>query len=377
MLSRIWNLVWKEAVQFLRYRLLLVFVLVFPVWNLWSVAGSVSRGIMHIPTAVYDQDHSPASRRLVAMLRNSRHFDPDYYVSSRAELEHLLERGTAKVGLFIPQNFGAELNVEGQGATVQVLLDGSETTPALLAQAYLEGMAYEYVQRMLGQESAGGAVVIGELEQVETRSRVWFNEDLRNENFRLPAEMAGAVALLAVFLPAVAIVREREIGTLEQLFVTPLRPIELIVGKSLLALIIAYLSFLGMLALNVFHFQVPLRGSLALLMILTGYYIFIEMGWGLLISVVARTQGQGLLGAFFFVVLEIILSGQVLLVEHMPRAAQVISLLMPNRHYTAIVRGIMLKGSTLADLWPQVVALGILGVTLYTLAANRLRKGLD
>ncbi len=218
----------------MRYKLLLAFVLVFPVWNLWSVAGSVSRGIMHIPTAVYDQDHSPASRRLLAMLRNSQHFDPDYYVSNQAELEQLLERGTVKVGLLIPQDFEAELSVGGAGTTAQVLL-----------------------------------------------------------------------------------------------------------------------------------------------MILTGYYIFIELGWGLLISVVARTQGQGFLGAAFFVILEVILSGQVLPVEYMPRGAQVVSLLMPNRHYTTIVRGIMLKGSTLGDLWPQVVALGILGIILYALAANRLRKRLD
>jgi ABC-2 type transport system permease protein len=375
MLGRIWNLVWKEALQLLRYRLLLVFVLAFPVWNLLSVAGSVSRGIMHIPTAVYDQDHSSASRRLVAMLGNSRHFDPDYYVNSRAELEQLLEQGTVKVGLFIPPDFGAD--VKGQGATAQVLLDGTETTTALLAQAYLEGAAYEYVQWMLSRESAAGAVIIEELEQVEAHPRVWFNEDLRRETFQLPAEMAGSVALLSILLPALTIVREREMGTLEQLFVTPMRPIELIIGKSLLALIVTYLSFLGMLALNVFHFRVPLRGSLALMMVLTGYYIFVEMGWGLLISVMARTQGQGLLGAFFLVILEVILSGQILPVEYMPRAVRVVSHLMPNKHYTAIVRGIMLKGSGLADLWPQVVALGILGAILYTLAATRLRKRLE
>ena len=375
MFGRIWNLVWKEAIQFWRYKLFLVFILTFPVWNLISVASSVSRGITHIPTAVYDQDHSQASRRLVATLRHSRYFDPDYYASSRAELEQSLERGTVKVGLFIPRNFGTD--VEGWGATVQVLLDGTETTTALLAQAYLEGMGYEYVQRTLGEESAGGPVVVGEMEQVEPRSRVWFNEDLRRETFHLPAEMAGPVCLLAVLLPAVAIVRERETGTLEQLFVTPLRPIELIVGKSLLALMITYLAFLGMLALNVLHFQVPLRGSLSLLMILTGYYIFIEMGWGLLISVVARTQGQGLLGAFFVVILEIILAGQILPVEYMPRAVQMVSYLMPNRHYTAIVRDIMLRGSSLTDLWPQVVALGVLGVVLYSIAAVRLRKRLD
>ena len=376
MFARIWNLVWKEAIQFSRHRLLLIVLLGFPAWNIMSNASSIAEGIMHIPTAVYDQDHSQASRRLVTMLRNSRRFAPDYCVSSRAELERLLERGTVKVGLLTPQDFSAGLSAGGQQATAQVLLDGTETTTALIARAYLEGTAYEYMRRMLREESAGWPVVVGELGQVETRSQVWFNEDLREEKVKLPVEMSGVVMMLAMLLSALFIVREREMGTLEQLFVTPLRSIELIVGKSLLALLIAYLSFLSMLPL-LLHFQVPLRGSLALLLILTGYCIFVELGWGLLISVIARTQGQGLLGAFFFFILEVILSGQVLPVEYMPRAAQVVSLLMPNRHYTAIVRGIMLKGSTLADLWPQVVALGILGIILYTFAANRLRKGLD
>jgi len=372
---RIVNLIWKEALQFLRHRLLLIFVLVFPVWNLQSVASSVSQGIMHIPTAVYDQDLSVASRELVTMLRNSRSFDPDYYVSSQDELEKLLERGTVKAGLVIPPDFGADLRLGGPGASVQVLLDGTETTTALLAQAYLEGAGYAYVERRLGEAVIEKAV--GNLEQVRLRARVWFNEDLRREDFQLPAEMAGSVAMLAIVLSAVAIVRERETGTLEQLFVTPMRPIELIVGKSLLALIIAYLGFLGMLALNVLYFEVPLRGSLALLMLLTAGYIFVELGWGLLISVIARTQGQGLLGAFFIVILEVILSGQILPVEYMPRPIQVISYLMPNRHYSAIVRDIMLRGSSLPDLWPHVIALALLGVALYTLAATRLHKRLD
>ena len=132
-----------------------------------------------------------------------------------------------------------------------------------------------------------------------------------------------------------------------------------------------------MLALNTLHYQVPLRGSLVLLMVLTAYYIFVEMGWGLLISAVARTQGQGFLGAFFVVMLEVILSGQVLPVEYMPRVVQMASYLAPNKHYTAIVRGIMLRGAGLADLWPQVLALGVLGVGLYSIATVRLRKRLD
>jgi ABC-2 type transport system permease protein len=374
---RIGNMVWKEGIQFLRYRLLLIFILGFPVFNLVSAGGAIGEGIMHIPTAVCDQDLSAGSRRLVRMLRNSRYFDPDYHVGSRVELEQLLEKGDVKVGLFVPQDFGAQLAAEDQGTTAQVLLDGTETTTALLAQAYLEETAYEYVQQTLGSGSAGGVTALGELERVDARPRAWFNEDLREKTLDLPDELADSLVLLAIFVPALLITREREAGTLEHLFVTPIRPIEMIVGKGLLAFTVAYLGFLGMLALLVFHFQIPLHGSLALLMGLTAYYVLVEMGWGLLISTIARTQGQSLMGAYILCVVEIILSGRVLPVAYMPRMTQAVSLVMPNRHYTAILRGIMLKDYVLTDLWPQVVILGILGIILYTVAAFRLRKRLD
>jgi ABC-2 type transport system permease protein len=200
---------------------------------------------------------------------------------------------------------------------------------------------------------------------------------MRREVFQLPGEMAGGLAMLAVLLPALAIIKEREEGTLEQLFVTPLRSFELVVGKSLLTLVIAYLAFLGMLSLNVFHFDVPMRGSLPLLLALTALYIFVEMGWGLLISATARTQGQGFLGAFIIVILEVIFSGQVLPVEYMPPVAQWLANVMPNQHYTAIVRDIMLKGAMLPDLWFHVTALIVVGLTLYLLAVNRLQKRME
>jgi ABC-2 type transport system permease protein len=377
MFSRIGNMLWKEGIQFLRYRLLLIFVLGFPVFNLLSAAGSIGEGIMHIPTAVCDQDLSADSRRLVRMLRNSRYFDPDYRVGSQEELERILEKGKAKVGLFVPQGFGARLTAEDRGAAAQILLDGTETTTALLAQAYLEESAYEYVQRTLGQGSARGVATVGEMEQVDVRSRAWFNEDLREKTLDLPDELADSLLLLAVFVPALLITREREAGTLEHLFVTPMRPIEMIVGKGLLAFVVAYLGFLGMLALLVFHFQIPFQGSLALLMGLTAYYILVEMGWGLLISTVVRTQGQSLMGAFVLCVVEIILSGRVLPVAYMPWITRVVSLVMPNRHYTAILRGIMFKDYALADLWPQLVSLAVLGIVLYAVATLRLQKRLE
>ncbi len=376
MFGRIWSLIWKEALQFWRYKLILIFVLAFPIWNLTSVAEMVVRGVMHIPTAVYDQSSSSASRHLAAMLHNSRGFDLTHSVSSQAELEALLKQGAVKVGLIIPRNFTTDF--EKGEAKVQVLLDGSETTTALVAQAYLEGLSYFYIRRMAEDRTPSWAALMDALgQQVEVRSRVWFNEDLRREVFQLPAEMAGGLAILAVLLPALTLIREREAGTLEQLLVAPLRSLELVVGKSLLSLTITFLVFIEMLALIVFYYRVPMRGSLVLLLLLTGYYIFVEMGWGLLISAVARTQGQGFLGAFIIVVLEVILSGQILPVEYMPPAAQIAAYMMPNKHYNAIVRGIMLKGYSLPDLWLEVTILAIAGAVLYGLVINRLQRRLD
>jgi ABC-2 type transport system permease protein len=369
MLDRIWNMIWKEVIQFWRYKLLLLFILAFPALNMLGAAEAVSAQIMHIPTAIYDRDKSSASRQLVEMLRSSRLFDPAHYVSSRSELEMLLEQGTVKVGLVIPPDFRAGL-VGGRGATVQVLQDGSETMTALLAGAYLEGASCVYGQRLMGVE-------LGALVSVDPRSRIWFNEEMRKENFQLPAEMAAAVAMLSMLLPAVAIVREREGGTLEQLFVTPMRSIELILSKGVVAAAIAFIGFLEALALITLYLGVPFRGSLVLLMTLTVFYIFVEMGWGLFVSAVVRTQGQALLAAFFWLMLESVLSGQILPVENMPRVVQAMAQLAPNTHFTVIVRSIMLRGSGLADLWPQVAMLVGLGVVLYALAAVRLRKRLD
>jgi len=296
MITRIWNLVWKEALQFWRYKLLLIFLLVFPALNMFGAAEAVSAEIMHIPTAVYDQDQSQYSRDLVSMLRGSRLFDPDIYVSSQAEIEQLLEEGTVKIGLVIPPDFGADL-IGGRGATVQALQDGTETLTALMSGAYLEAASYIYASRLGGDTTM--SISTGQIELVDPRSRIWFNEELRKENFQIPAEMAAAVAWLATLLPAVAIVRERERGTLEQLFVTPIRSIELIVGKATLAAVITFLGFLEALAVSTLYLQVPLRGALSLLLILGAFYIFVEMGWGLVISAIVKTQGQAFLASLF------------------------------------------------------------------------------
>ena len=373
MIVRIGSMVWKEVLQLWRYKLLLAFVLLFPALNMLGVAEAVSSDITDIPSAVYDQDRSPASRRLLDMLRSTRLFAPDWAVDSPEGLQQLLEEGTVKVGLVIPPGFGADL-AAGQGATVQALQDGSETLTALLSEAYLEAAAFVYSRRF--DRGAGLSVSVAEMALVEPRSRIWFNEELRKENFNLPAEMATAVAWLATLLPAVAIVRARERGTLEQLYVTPLRSGELLLGKGFLAAGITFVGFLEALGIITLHLQVPLRGALGLLLALGLFYIVVEMGWGLVISAVSRTQGQAFIAVFFWLMLESILSGQLLPVENMPATVQAFARLMPSTHFTAIVRGIMLRGATLVDLWPSVLALAGVGAVLYLLASARLRRGL-
>jgi ABC-2 type transport system permease protein len=370
---RLGNLVRKEAVQFWRYKTLLLFAILLPVIQLRGVARSTTK-TLELPMVVYDQDHSASSRRLAEMLDASDLFTWVGSVPSRAEVERRLEAGTAEAGLTIPAAFERDL-LRGRPVTVQLTVDASEPAAASQVNAYLERAAPLYAQRLVGQKPAGLAIAVHPA--VETRSRVWFNEEMREETFRLPGAMASGVAMLAIFLTAAVIVRERETGTLEQLFVTPVQPLELIVSKSLLALLITYVAFLEMLSLCVFRFGIPLRGSLPLLMALTGFYIFVEMGLGLLISVVAQTQGQALLAAFFWSLLERILSGQILPVENMPPIAQAVAQLVPLTHFTAIVRGIMLRGVGLTDVRVQLLALAGLGGAIYALAATRLQKRLD
>lgn len=371
---RMWDIIRKEMIQFWRYKTLLVFAILIPAIQLQGVARSSAEPTLGLPMAVYDQDRSPSSRQMIDMLETSDLFASYGYVDSLGEMEQLIEQGSARAGLTIPLGFESSLT-RGDTATVQVLLDGSEPGVASKASSYLERAASLYAQRLSGGAMAGLSFEISG--QVEPRSRIWFNEEMREEAFRLPGSLASSVAMLAIFLTAAVIVKERETGTLEQLFVTPIRPLELIISKGFLAMVVTYIAFLEMLALCVLYFEVPLRGSAALLIVLTGFYTVVEIGLGLIISVIAKTQGQALLAAFFWSLLERILSGQILPVENMPRAAQLAAQLAPLTHFTAIVRGIMLKGSGLADLLPQLAALAVLGVALYAIASRGLTKRLD
>jgi len=369
---RVLTLIWKELLHLARDRLLAPFVILGPVLELVLVAYSTSVGIQHLPTAVVDMDRTWASRALVVALENARTFDVSYYLSDPDQVTAYLDNGTASVAVIIPPGLADGFAGRGpQPPQVQIIIDGSE--PAA-AQAALE--AAQGVVTTFGQTWARGEIG-GRGENwapVNLSLRVWFNEEMSEANYTTPSEAGFMLAAVALMVASLGIARERERGTLEQLLVTPLRPIELIIGKAVPGIILGYVVFLMMLGIIVFGFHVPMRGSWLLLLILAFFYILVELGWGIMISAMSRTQWQALLLVMVLVFVEMTFSGYAFPVELMPTALRLLSNLAPIKHWLLVFRAILLKGAGPEVFWPELLALAVLGAVIMTMTVLVLRR---
>jgi ABC-2 type transport system permease protein len=375
MLVRIWNLTTKEILQLWRDKLILLFVLLGPVTELAMVAWATSGDIDHIPTAVVDRDVSAASRELVQALENTETFDTDFFPQSEEEARALVDSGAALVAILIPPGFQERMVGTAAPAQVQVILDGSDPSAARAAQASAEGAIAAYSQAAALERL--GSAVSGFGEVIDVDVRVWFNEELKTSNYEVPSELGFMLAGVALMVASLGIARERELGTLEQLMVTPLRTTELILGKALPVMILAYLNFLVMLGLVVFVFKVPMRGSWSLLLIIAFFYLLIEMVWGLMISAVSRTQVQALMLAFMLMMVEIVFSGYAFPVENMPWLLQRIANFVPIKHWLLILRGILLKGAGVDIFWKELASLAVLGLAINVITVFFLRRRLE
>ena len=362
MIYRIWNLIVKEFIQLFRDRLLAPFVLLGPLSELLMVAWSTSQGIEHLPTAVLDLDHSHASRGLITAMANTETFDP-YFVESLDQITMEIDRGRALAAWVIPPNFERQLlDADGEPAQVQLVVDGADAMAAQTAAEVAGGLVASYGQEITAQPLAAGALQA----PLDMSLRVWFNEEMKESNYMIPSELGFIAAAIAAMVASMAIARERELGTLEQLLVTPLRSMELVVGKSVLAVALGYTEFLLMLAAVVWLFDVPMRGSLPLLMAVALFYMIVELGWGLMISAIARTQMQALLIAFAVIMVMVLFCGYAFPVDTMPRLMQVIANFFPLKHWLIIFRGILLKGAGLKVFWRELLAIAGLGTLIYT-----------
>ena len=373
MIERLLCMLRKEFIQVLRNPRMRAVIFVMPVVQVLVIGYAVSTDVRHIRTAVYDLDNSPASRDLLARFTGSGCFDVVHRVGSEAEVRELMDSGEAKVLLRFNRGFG-EAVAGGRSAALQLLLDGSDSNTASVVMNYASRISAGYNQDVMKAQIARRTGARLEADPVSLVSRAWFNSNLDSRNFFVPGVLAMLVAVVSVILSSMSIVREREIGTMEQIMVTPIGRLEFILGKTIPFALIGLIDVALISLIAVFWFQVPLRGNPLTLFAATGLYLLSTLGVGLFISTVSRTQQQAMMTTFFFMLPAFMLSGFVYPIANMPEGVQWLTYLNPLRYYLVIIRGVYLKGIGLQVLWPQITALAVLGTVLLSLAAARFRK---
>jgi ABC-2 type transport system permease protein len=373
--SRTLSIIRKEFLHILRDRRTLAIMLVLPVVEMLLFGYAVTTDIKHLPLAVFDQDRSSQSRELVEAYRVSTVFDVDYYVESQDDLAALIDSGRASAGLVIGPGYGDDLTKRAS-AQVAFIIDGSDPSVAstTLSAAITVGQAKsaQVVRALLGRSGLEFSATPG----LDVRTRVWYNPDMLSANFMVPALIGFILQILTTMLTSLSIVREKELGTIEQLIVTPIKPVELILGKIIPYALISMFDAVEILVVGSWWFKVPINGSVTLLLSLCFLFLLSSLGIGILISSVARTQQEAMFLSFFSMFPAIFLSGFLFPLSSMPQILQAISYAVPLRYFLVIDRGIVLKGNGLEILWPEVVALAIFGAAILGLASTRFRKSL-
>lgn len=373
MLERIKHILIKEFIQIFRDPKMKGVIFLTPIIQVLVFGYAVTTDVKQIATAVYDLDNSVVSRELVSRFVNSGYFDIVEYIESEGRDQYLIDRGKVRAVLRMNKGFGEDLRA-GRTAQLQVIVDGTDSNTA--------GIMLDYSARIVGQFSQkilitrftrlkGHALKPG---RVEMQTRAWFNENLESRNFYVPGTIAIIVMLITLMLTSMAVVREKEIGTMEQIMVTPITQTEFILGKTVPFALIGIADVVMITLLGVFWFEVPIRGSLLLLFVATILYLMTTLGVGLLISTISHTQQEAMMSTFFFYFPAVLLSGFMFPIANMPVVVQLFTYLNPLRYFLVIIRGIFLKGVGPDILWPQMAALSAMGMATLWLASKRFKK---
>jgi ABC-2 type transport system permease protein len=375
MLERIKHMLIKEFIQVFRDPKMQRIIFIMPIVQILVFGYAVTTDVNHIPTVIFDLDESVASRDLVSRFVRSGYFDVVEYVDNNARAEELISQGKASVVLHM--NYGFENDLQGgRTAPLQLILDGTDSNTVRIVLNYSARIANEFSENVLLSHMSRLQGAIPPPSQVTMRGRAWFNENLESRNFYVPGVIAIMVMLITLLLTSMAIVREKEIGTMEQIMVTPIRPVEFILGKTVPFALIGFIDVIVIMVVGVFWFHVPIRGSILELFFATGLYLMTSLGIGLLISTISQTQQQAMLSTFLFFQPAVLLSGFMFPIANMPVVIQWLTFLNPLRYFLVIVRGLFLKGVGFRVLWPQMLALAVMGICTLWLASKRFRKTL-
>lgn len=366
--STLWPMLWKEFVQMRRDRFTLGMMLGLPAIQLLLFGFAIQTEVRHLPTLVLDESRSSESRALIAVLENTGNFRMTGRAASRDEIRRAIERGSARAALVIPPAYAADI-ARGRPATAQVIVDAADP---MASAAAMSGAALAATVRgmALGRSRE-------RLTPLDLRVRPWYNPGLRTAVYIVPGIIGVLLSLTMVMITSMALVRERERGTLEQLIVTPIGKTSLMLGKILPFVLVGYVQMTVVLLLGSLVFRVPIQGNLLLLYVITLAFIIGSLGLGLFLSTLVRTQTQAMQLGFFFLLPNILLSGFMFPREAMPAPAQWLGNAIPLTYYLRVLRGVLLKGSGLDALWPDAAILTLFAVLLVALSVRRFSKTIE
>ena len=376
MFHRTWQIIRKEFIQMFRDVQMIRLVIIIPVIQLFLFGYVVTTDIKNLETALCDLDKTTASRDLIARFTSSGYFKIVRYADDFDELGTMLDSGDAKVAIGIPVDFEKAIK-KGRKEEVLILIDGTNSNTATIAANYAARITETYNSNLVFAKLESLGIRIRGYPPLESEERIWFNPDLKSVRYMVPGIICVLLMQLLVPLTSMGIVKEKERGTMEQIIVTPIRSIELIIGKTLPFAVLGYINILIIMAIGTFWFDVDIKGSIVLLLLLSGVFMLAALGTGLFISTVSRNRQQAMMTGQFIIVPNLLLSGFMFPIASMPELLQYVTYIIPLRYFLIIVRGIFLKGSGIYELWDQIVPLIIFALVTIVLSAARFRKRLS
>lgn len=371
MFGAIRHIIRKEFIQVFRDKRMIAPLFLAPVIQLILFGYAATTDVKNVTLAAVDNDRSQESRAFLTTFTRSGHFELTAALDSASEVDGVIQSGAVQAGLVIPEGFAKKLQA-GTTSPVQAIIDGTDANSATIIMNYIDLIAARFTESLIARALSGRTTGIPRFEP-----QIWFNPELKSSVWMVPGVICMILLITTLLLTSMAITREREMGTLEQLIVSPIKPRELIIGKTVPFALIGFFDILLILTAGKIVFDVPIRGSIPFLLGSSFLFILTTLGAGLFISTVSRTQGQAMMTAMFFVMPAMLLAGIFSPIESMPKAIQYVTYVNPLRHFGKIVREILLKGNGPAVLWPELLLLLVIGLTTFVLSSLRFRKRLE
>ena len=373
----IMHIIKKEFLQFKRDPKMFALILVAPVIQLIFLGYAANLDVDVVHTAIYDQDKTETSRDYIEKFESSGYFEFDYYVNSYDEVQGKIDKGEVILGLVIPKGFEKKIK-RRETTPLQAIFDGSDGNTASIAAGYVQSITSSFAQNIIAdyRDKTGRKVMPSGT--VTPEVRVWYNPELKTRVFMVPGIVGLLLMIITLILTSLAIVKEKEIGTLEQLIVTPIKPFQLIIGKLIPFTILGFIAVIIIINAMALIFDITVRGSIIFLLVSTFVYVLSTLGFGLFVSTISKTQQQAMMLAIFVIMMPMVyLSGFAFPIENMPEFIQYTTYIIPLRYFMTIIRGVILKGIGFVELWDELLILFVMGVGILFLSALRFRKRLE